>query len=84
MGRNPVGMAATRKESRMSMHHRYGTVAIQTDVLDIVRGMTACSSKVFYGLLAWANLNAHNSSSAEQREVTRHSESFKIFREMVP
>ena len=68
MGKNAVGMAATRTENRMNAHHRYGTVAIQTDVLDIVRGTTACSSKVFYGLLAWANLNAHNSSSTEQRE----------------
>jgi hypothetical protein len=30
-------------------------------VFDIVKGTTACSSTVFYGLLAWADLRAHNS-----------------------
>jgi hypothetical protein len=30
-------------------------------ILEIVKGTTACSSTVFYGLLAWANLRSHNS-----------------------
>jgi hypothetical protein len=30
-------------------------------LFDIVRGTTACSSTVFYGLLAWADLRAHES-----------------------
>jgi hypothetical protein len=55
-----------QSENRMNAHHRHGTVAIRTDLLDIVEGTTACSSKVFYGLLAWANLYAHNSSNAEK------------------
>ena len=68
----------------MSMHHRYGTVAIQTDVFDIVRGTTACSSKVFYGLLAWRTSTHTILQVQSNGKVTRHSESFKIFREMVP
>jgi hypothetical protein len=38
---------------------------VRTDLFEIVRGTTACSSTVFYGLLAWANLPAHNLSKAE-------------------
>ena len=30
-------------------------------LFDIVKGTTACSSTVFYGLLAWADLRAHKS-----------------------
>ena len=28
------------------------------DLLEVLAGTTACSSAVFYGLLAWASLNA--------------------------
>jgi hypothetical protein len=38
---------------------------VRPDLLDLVQGTTACSSTVFYGLLAWANLHAHNLSKAE-------------------
>jgi hypothetical protein len=38
---------------------------VRTDLFEIVRGTTACSSTVFYGLLAWANLHARNLSKAE-------------------
>jgi hypothetical protein len=55
----------------MNAHYRHGTVAIRTHLLDIVQGTTACSSEVFYGLIAWANLNAHNASHAE-RTTARH------------
>jgi hypothetical protein len=41
----------------MSTKRRDGSVAIRED-LDLVRGTTACSPMVFYGLLAWANLSA--------------------------
>jgi hypothetical protein len=74
-------MAATRTENHMNVHHRYGTVArarygTRYDRL-FVEG--------FYGLLAWANLNAHTILQVQSNgKVTRHSESFKIFREMVP
>ena len=30
-----------------------------TDLVQAIARSTACSSRVFYGLLAWANLNAH-------------------------
>jgi hypothetical protein len=30
-------------------------------LFDVVKGTTACSSTVFYGLLAWADLRAHKS-----------------------
>jgi hypothetical protein len=30
---------------------------VRPDLLDLVQGTTACSSTVFYGLLAWANLD---------------------------
>jgi hypothetical protein len=30
-------------------------------LFDILKGTTACSSTVFYGLLAWADLGAQNS-----------------------
>ena len=33
-------------------------------LLDQVQGTTACSSTVFYGLLAWANLHTHKPSTA--------------------
>jgi hypothetical protein len=43
---------------------------VRTDLLDLVQGTTACSSTVFYGLLAWANLPTHNPSNAYTR--TKH------------
>jgi hypothetical protein len=45
----------------MNTKHRHGSV-VRTEALDIVRGTTACSPMVFYGLLAWANLPARNPS----------------------
>jgi hypothetical protein len=45
----------------MNTKHRHGPV-VRTEVLDIVRGTTACSPTVFYGLLAWANLPGRNPS----------------------
>lgn len=39
-------------------------------LLDIVKGTTACSPTVLYGLLAWANLHANNPSKAETTSVT--------------
>jgi hypothetical protein len=53
--------ARNQKEEAMNTKHRGGSV-VRTEVLDIVRGTTACSSTVFYGLLAWANLPARNPS----------------------
>ena len=38
---------------------------VRPDLLDLVQGTTACSSTVFYGLLAWANLHAHKPSKAQ-------------------
>jgi hypothetical protein len=40
-------------------------------LFEIVKDTTACSSTVFYGLLAWANLHAHNPSKAVRGR--RHS-----------
>ena len=34
------------------------------DLFQAIAGSTACSSMVFFGLLAWANLNAHMPSNA--------------------
>jgi len=34
------------------------------DLLEVLAGTTACSSAVFYGLLAWASLNAPLASKA--------------------
>ena len=38
---------------------------VRPDLLDLVQGTTACSSTVFYGLLAWANLHTHKPSKAQ-------------------
>jgi len=46
----------------MNTNHHLGSDA-RTD-LDLVRGTTACSPMVFYGLLAWANIHARKSSKA--------------------
>jgi len=40
-------------------------------LLDLVQGTTACSSTVFYGLLAWANLPTDNLSNAHTQ--TKHT-----------
>jgi hypothetical protein len=40
-------------------------------LFQIVKGATACSSTVFYGLLAWANLNAHKSRDDSVQGTTR-------------
>jgi hypothetical protein len=39
-------------------------------LLDIVKGTTACSPTVLYGLLAWANFPANNPSKVETTSVT--------------
>ena len=44
---------------------------VRLDMLDLAQGTTACSSTVFYGLLAWANLHAHNLSNAHTQ--TKHT-----------
>ena len=41
------------------------------DLLEVPAGTTACSSTVFYGLLAWASLNAPFSSKAGITTVLR-------------
>ena len=43
---------------------------VRADLLDLVQGTTACSSAVFNGLLAWANLHAHKPSKAQITTVT--------------
>ena len=40
-------------------------------LLDLVQGTTACSQRVFYGLLAWANLPTNNLSNAHTQ--TKHT-----------
>ena len=55
----------------MNTKHRYGSVDAQTELFDIVRGTTACSQMVFYGLLAWANLPTDNLSNAHTQ--TKHT-----------
>ena len=37
---------------------------IRPRLFNLVRGTTACSSTVFNGLLAWANLHTHTTSNA--------------------
>ena len=37
---------------------------VRPHLLDLVQGTTACSSRVFNGLLAWATLHTHNPSTA--------------------
>jgi hypothetical protein len=44
---------------------------VRPDLLDLVQGTTACSSTVFYGLLAWANLQARNLANAHTQ--TKHT-----------
>ena len=52
---------------------------VRTDLFEMLRGTTACSSTVFYGLLAWANLHAHNPSKSRDHHrhgTVRHRPSF--------
>ena len=44
-------------------------------ILEIVKGTTACSSTVFYGLLAWADLRAHNSKDPLIKLLSKHRRS---------
>jgi hypothetical protein len=44
---------------------------VRPHLLDFVQGTTACSSTVFYGLLAWANLHSRNPSKAHTQ--TKHT-----------
>ena len=39
------------------------------DLFRIMKRTTPCSQWVFYGLLAWASLNAHTLSTEDTREV---------------
>jgi len=55
----------------MNANHRHGSVDARTELFDIVQGTTACSSTVFYGLLAWANLPTGNLSNAHTQ--TKHT-----------
>ena len=65
----PLGLAqaaAVTEPAEGTMSHVAADIQqVRTDLLDIVRGTTACSSTVFYGLLAWANLHAQNLAKAE-------------------
>ena len=54
-------MLGTRK-------HNGGALA---DLFQAIARSTACSSRVFYGLLAWANLNAHMPLNARILEDCR-------------
>jgi len=56
----------------MNTKHRHGTVA-RTELFDMVRGTTACSPAVFYGLLVWANLPRHNVQNRAGKAVIRDS-----------
>ena len=44
---------------------------VRPHLLDLVQGTTACSQRVFYGLLAWANLPTNNLSNAHTQ--TKHT-----------
>jgi hypothetical protein len=44
---------------------------VRPHLLDLVQGTTACSSTVFYGLLAWADLPTDNLSNAHTQ--TKHA-----------
>ena len=46
----------------MSTTHRHGSVDARTELFDIVRGTTACSPTVFYGLLARLGEPSHRQS----------------------
>ena len=65
----PLGLAqgasVTEPTEEPMSHLTADFKEVRTDLFEIVRGTTACSSTVFYGLLAWANLHARNLSKAE-------------------
>jgi hypothetical protein len=65
----PLGLAQaasmTEPTERPMSHLTADFKEVRTDLFEIVRGTTACSPTVFYGLLAWANLPAHNLSKTE-------------------
>ena len=44
---------------------------VRPHLLDLVQGTTACSQRVFYGLLAWANLPTDNLSNAHADKAHR-------------
>ena len=44
---------------------------VRPHLLDLVQGTTACSQRVFYGLLAWANLPTDNLPKAHTQ--TKHT-----------
>jgi hypothetical protein len=50
------------------MAHNDGT---PKDLFQAIARSTACSSMVFFGLLAWASLNAHPSSQAQTTTGTQ-------------
>jgi len=60
-----------QKEAPMNTRHRHGLVDARTELFDVVRGTTACSQMVFYGLLAWVNLPTDNPSNAHT--PTKHT-----------
>jgi hypothetical protein len=55
----------------MNTKHRHGSIDARTELFDIVRGTTACSQTVFYGLLAWASLPTDNPSNVHTQ--TKHT-----------
>src|SRR5262249_42828078 len=71
----------TNQERKKTMSLKINDVAPDFDatdfegvgrgLLDLVQGTTACSSTVFYGLLAWANLPTDNPSNAHT--LTKHT-----------
>jgi len=44
--------------------------SIPKDLLEVMAGATACSLRVFHGLLTWANLNAQPASKPEITTLT--------------
>jgi hypothetical protein len=60
-----------QKEDSMNTKHHHESVDARTELFDIVRGKTACSQMVFYGLLAWTYLHARNPSKAHRRQSTQ-------------
>ena len=57
----------------MTQINRADDKAPPVTLFDIVKSTTACSSTVFYGLLAWADLRAHNSSKAEPMKSAKQA-----------
>jgi len=63
----------TNQERNETMSLQINEVApdFRPHLLDLVQGTTACSSTVFYGLLAWANLPTDNLSTRTRRQSTQ-------------